>query len=375
MSQIVKKDEVCQFSRPMGQCAFKRNSTVQQHSTTLLAKTISSTVCELKSATMIARTIPLRNSKLVSCLIPCRIVAFVFLFSRIFSFISQTLLEQQNTKIRLPKQATEIPKIIKQKSTTMFATNTGRAVRYLVRPAANRAVLNKTRRPLASLAFSTKIDRAVGGVMNKEFPGYFDKEHHKTHASAAPLLDVHDHRKDYQGDDKFNHLTCAKVVQVLEQHSAVHDCVVIDINVEQHGEIPVAFVVKKPNTDRSIDDGELHAQLVDSLRKALGPDHEALEKDIIKKLDSVLNDKKISDDLIEDELVNFVRKEVGPFAILKVVIVDELPKTTSGKILRGTLYKIARGEPYTVTPMIKDREVLARLEKEIHGLLGLQYSS
>jgi len=115
MSQIVKKDEVCQFCRPMGQCAFKRNSTVQQHSTTLLAKTISSTVCELKSATMIARTIPLRNSKLVSCLIPCRIVAFVFLFSRIFSFISQTLLEQQNTKIRLPKQAIEIPKIIKQK--------------------------------------------------------------------------------------------------------------------------------------------------------------------------------------------------------------------------------------------------------------------
>lgn len=217
------------------------------------------------------------------------------------------------------------------------------------------------------------IERVVHGRLDKH--GYLDAAQKKQKKVKDSILDVHDHRKDldYAAERQTieGQMTCEKVKKILEQNHAVDECVVIDINVNHEGEIPVAFVVKRLGSEGC--DEELHKQLINSLRLAIGHAgrHEELEKDLIAKVNHLWeNDTEIKDDLIRDELVNVVRDEFGPYALLKVIIVDALPKTICGRILRGTLMKIARSEPYGITPMIEDRNVLFHLEKEIHALLG-----
>ena len=65
---------------------------------------------------------------------------------------------------------------------------------------------------------------------------------------------------------------------------------------------------------------------------------------------------------IEDEVVALVRRRVGPIASLKtVLIVERLPKTRSGKILRGTMRAIADGEPYRPPATIDDPAILGEI--------------
>jgi propionyl-CoA synthetase len=64
-------------------------------------------------------------------------------------------------------------------------------------------------------------------------------------------------------------------------------------------------------------------------------------------------------DEIEKEIVALVREKLGPVAAFKLAItVARLPKTRSGKILRGTIKKIADGEPWTMPATIEDTKVL-----------------
>jgi propionyl-CoA synthetase len=229
----------------------------------------------------------------------------------------------------------------------------------------------------ANVPISTvPIDRVVGGKLDKEFPGYIDAHHHKVPGLDGVLYDVHDHRKDLDLQQiEGNRMTCDKVKKILQSNPAIDECVVMDINVEQHGEIPVAFVVKKLGSEGC--DEALHKQIIDSLRVALsyGGRHPALEKDMIAKVNKMWEeDQEIKDDIIRDELINMVLDKFGPYAILKVVVVDALPKTICGRVLIGTLYKIARGQPYSITPMIEDERALFQLEKEIIALLKTQYS-
>jgi propionyl-CoA synthetase len=68
------------------------------------------------------------------------------------------------------------------------------------------------------------------------------------------------------------------------------------------------------------------------------------------------------------EVVRLVRERIGPVAVFKqAVIVERLPKTRSGKILRGTMRRIADGQEYTVPATIDDpvilEEVTAALER------------
>ena len=54
-------------------------------------------------------------------------------------------------------------------------------------------------------------------------------------------------------------------------------------------------------------------------------------------------------------MVALIRKEIGPVACFQIVIVvDKLPKTRSGKILRNVLRKIIEGEPYKFPATIED---------------------
>ena len=59
------------------------------------------------------------------------------------------------------------------------------------------------------------------------------------------------------------------------------------------------------------------------------------------------------------EVIAAVRDEIGPVAAFKLcAVVDRLPKTRSGKILRGTMRSIADGEPWTMPATIDDAESL-----------------
>ena len=69
---------------------------------------------------------------------------------------------------------------------------------------------------------------------------------------------------------------------------------------------------------------------------------------------------------IEKECVQLVRDKIGPVASFRLaIVVARLPKTRSGKILRGTIKKIADGDAWTMPATIEDTKVL----DEIRGAL------
>jgi propionyl-CoA synthetase len=71
---------------------------------------------------------------------------------------------------------------------------------------------------------------------------------------------------------------------------------------------------------------------------------------------------------IEQEIVALVREKLGPVAAFKLAItVARLPKTRSGKILRGTIKKIADGEPWTMPATIEDPRVLDEIGEALKG--------
>ena len=61
-----------------------------------------------------------------------------------------------------------------------------------------------------------------------------------------------------------------------------------------------------------------------------------------------------------------VRDTIGPVAAFKIVIViKRLPKTRSGKILRGTIRKMADKEDYKMPATIDDHEILSEIKKDL----------
>lgn len=69
------------------------------------------------------------------------------------------------------------------------------------------------------------------------------------------------------------------------------------------------------------------------------------------------------------ELVDIVREQVGPVANFKVAgVVPRLPKTRSGKLLRGTMRQIADGEPYKVPSTIDDPAILDEVKAVLRDL-------
>ncbi|NTV06760.1 MAG: propionyl-CoA synthetase, partial [Chlorobiaceae bacterium] len=68
----------------------------------------------------------------------------------------------------------------------------------------------------------------------------------------------------------------------------------------------------------------------------------------------------------------YVRENIGPVASFKsAIVVDRLPKTRSGKILRGTMRKIANSEEYTMPATIDDPAILDEIR---NGLLTIGYA-
>lgn len=111
-------------------------------------------------------------------------------------------------------------------------------------------------------------------------------------------------------------LSTGGMEEVLASHAAVAECAVIGVKDALKGEQPCGFVVLKSGVTQS-----------------------PIE--------------------IEKELVALVREKIGPVAAFKLAItVGRLPKTRSGKILRGTMKKIADGDPWSMPATIDDPVVL-----------------
>jgi propionyl-CoA synthetase len=71
---------------------------------------------------------------------------------------------------------------------------------------------------------------------------------------------------------------------------------------------------------------------------------------------------------VERDVVTLVRDRLGPVAAFKLAItVARLPKTRSGKILRGTIKKIADGDPWTTPATIEDPNVLEEIKAALQA--------
>lgn len=119
-------------------------------------------------------------------------------------------------------------------------------------------------------------------------------------------------------------LSTGEMEEVVAAHPAVAECAVIGVKNAERGQVPVGFVLLKDGMN-------------------------------------------VSRDKLQDELVQMVRQAIGPFANFKrVIVVERLPKTRSGKILRQIMRRIADGEEYSVPSTIDDPLIL----EEIAGALA-----
>jgi propionyl-CoA synthetase len=115
-------------------------------------------------------------------------------------------------------------------------------------------------------------------------------------------------------------LATGAMEEVLASHKDVAECAVIGAFDSLKGEVPVGFLVVKSG---------------------------------------VVRDRAV----IEKEVVELVRERIGPVAAFKTALtVSRLPKTRSGKILRGTIKKIVDGQSYTVPATLEDPAALNEIQ-------------
>jgi len=75
---------------------------------------------------------------------------------------------------------------------------------------------------------------------------------------------------------------------------------------------------------------------------------------------------KKDNETISKECIQMVRDKIGPVAAFKVaIVIKRLPKTRSGKILRGTIRKIADKEEYKMPATIDDPAILKEIEEDL----------
>ena len=73
-----------------------------------------------------------------------------------------------------------------------------------------------------------------------------------------------------------------------------------------------------------------------------------------------------NNETISKECIQMVRDKIGPVAAFKVaIVVKRLPKTRSGKILRGTVRKIADKEDYKIPATIDDPAILNEIKEDL----------
>jgi propionyl-CoA synthetase len=161
-----------------------------------------------------------------------------------------------------------------------------------------------------------------------DYPGYY-------HTADAGYIDADGYvfvmtRTDDIINVAGHRLSTGAVEEVLASHPDVAECAVIGVADALKGQVPMGFIVLKAGV-------------------------------------------KTSPDAIATEAVALVRERIGPVASFKTaLVVNRLPKTRSGKILRGTMRAIADGETYRPPATIEDAGALGEIEDTLKhaGLIG-----
>ncbi|MBS0243118.1 MAG: propionyl-CoA synthetase [Proteobacteria bacterium] len=120
-------------------------------------------------------------------------------------------------------------------------------------------------------------------------------------------------------------LSTGQMEEVVARHKDVGECAVIGVHDDLKGQLPAGFIVLNAGVNRDSKE-------------------------------------------IEAEVVQLVRDEIGPVAAFKQVLtVQRLPKTRSGKILRGTMRAIADGEAWKMPATIDDPVILDEITEALKG--------
>ena len=118
-------------------------------------------------------------------------------------------------------------------------------------------------------------------------------------------------------------LSTGAIEEVLSEHKSVAECAVLGIADKLKGQLPIGLLALKTGVKQS-------------------------NEEIIK------------------ECIQMVRNKVGPVAAFKTaIVVKRLPKTRSGKILRGTIRKIADNEEYKMPATIDDPVILDEIKQDL----------
>ena len=156
------------------------------------------------------------------------------------------------------------------------------------------------------------------------FPGYYE-------TGDAGMIDEDGYLYIMaRTDDVINvaghRLSTGAMEEVLAGHPDVAECAVIGVSDQLKGQMPLGFLCLNSGCNRA------HAE-------------------------------------IAGEVVRLVREKIGPVAAFKLaVVVDRLPKTRSGKILRGTMVSIADGKDYKMPATIDDPAILDEIRQALQGL-------
>ena len=157
-----------------------------------------------------------------------------------------------------------------------------------------------------------------------QFPGYYE-------TGDAGMIDEDGYLYIMaRTDDVINvaghRLSTGGMEEVLAAHPDVAECAVIGVTDQLKGQVPVGFLCLNSGAGR--EDAEVVA-----------------------------------------ECVKLVREKIGPVAAFKLaVVVDRLPKTRSGKILRGTMVKIANSEAFKAPATIEDPAILDEIKAALQSI-------
>ena len=125
-------------------------------------------------------------------------------------------------------------------------------------------------------------------------------------------------------------LSTGQIEEAVASHPAIAECAVVGVHDAEKGQVPIGLVLLKDGMN-------------------------------------------ISTAVLETELIQIVRKEVGPFTNFKrCVVVTRLPKTRSGKILRQVIRKMVDGDAFDMPSTIDDPEILNEIREDLTeaGLMG-----
>ena len=157
-----------------------------------------------------------------------------------------------------------------------------------------------------------------------EFPGYYktadagfiDEDGYIfVMARTDDIINVAGHR-----------LSTGAMEEVLADHPEVAECAVLGVDDQLKGQVPIGFLVLNAGVTRNPDD-------------------------------------------IVAEVIQMVRERIGPVASFKTAtVVKRLPKTRSGKILRGTIQKIADNREYRTPATIDDPAILGEIEQALEKI-------